>query len=407
MRKSKPGMVTNEKVHGMSRRIVLRLALKGVAIGVLSAMLPGQMNKLGIPSARFAWAAPSPIQLSPQIPDGTSPSYPHTFYRSQPQTVTINSGDTVKLCSDPNGQQQLYTDDRLRLTVTSSAGTQSFEIDFSRGNQGFISPEPPRDITSFFRPGGNTVTLELINQYPPIYNSSPYYLLFAPGSSSPPGSGSDPLPYKVHVEPPALVEVKFYVGVLKATIEWKYTLDGGSSSPVTISNSDGGRSITVSSDQGSLTTDRYGDVTSSSLQPSKLGPEYGFDIDVTPPRFYLSASFKTTVQSGGFAVTSAHGPKTAYEFRVPPIKVIPNISNAMTPAVVIAVGVGFIIAAGIAILSAGAMPAFLLKVRQFEDAAKQQVQAFAPSSPEPQVQASILSSSEIYQKIFETISRSR
>ena len=108
-----------------------------------------------------------------------------TFYRN---TITVRyGGERVILSSNSQGNGMLRTDDLVAVAITQPDGfSQSFTHDFRILNPCCIGESRPVDITHLFRPGENTVTIELKDLVPPVYSSRPYYLvLFAPIKPTP------------------------------------------------------------------------------------------------------------------------------------------------------------------------------------------------------------------------------
>lgn len=138
-----------------------------------SAMLGG----MGIVAA---WSSPTSAstvatQLTPGIPEQPTSVGAVFFDRTVPFAYTSGR---VLLAGSADGTAGQYVDDVLRLTVTRPDGsTASYVHDYSHGCQGFISVDPPEDVTGLFRPGTNSVQVVLQDQCGVVVGSSEHYLV--------------------------------------------------------------------------------------------------------------------------------------------------------------------------------------------------------------------------------------
>ena len=88
-------------------------------------------------------------------------------------TSTFNySGGYVLLSSTEDGSGQIWVDDVLRLTISSS-GYSNRVVEFPS----YATYLPPADVTALFTPGDNTVFVELVDRMTPNYGTfTPFYL---------------------------------------------------------------------------------------------------------------------------------------------------------------------------------------------------------------------------------------
>lgn len=120
----------------------------------------------------------APVQLAVPIPAASDMSYklPYDFYRN---TVTYQySSGRVWLCQNPDGTGDVFADDSITLSVVGPNGnTQTYTYDYSHNNSGWVTPQPPTDVTYLFMPGKNTVTIRLTDLYHNSRGCSSFYLV--------------------------------------------------------------------------------------------------------------------------------------------------------------------------------------------------------------------------------------
>jgi hypothetical protein len=77
----------------------------------------------------------------------------------------------ICLSSTPDGKGKLQVDDRVLMEVEHDNGSTPASWFFDFYDRGVISPIDARDATVMFAPGGNTVRLELRDQFPNVYSA--------------------------------------------------------------------------------------------------------------------------------------------------------------------------------------------------------------------------------------------
>jgi hypothetical protein len=95
-----------------------------------------------------------PVSTSPVVKKG------ETFYKVTAYDISFAAGQTMTWSGANDGTGTTRIDDVAIIQVTHQDGTRSrkLTIDYSNGC-GTDTAQPPRDISSLFAPGRNTVTV--------------------------------------------------------------------------------------------------------------------------------------------------------------------------------------------------------------------------------------------------------
>jgi len=115
------------------------------------------------------------IQLVPAIPEQPSQTRDNHPFFSQRVVVHYHEGQRVLLSSTPDGAGFLSGDDIFWMQGQPSG--QVWERDFRDPARTQIIPIEPQWVTSLFTPGVNELEIRLQDRTPPVYGSSPWYLL--------------------------------------------------------------------------------------------------------------------------------------------------------------------------------------------------------------------------------------
>lgn len=141
------------------------------AVGVFLVAAVAIVVAAGTPAP----AATVATELNPAIP--ARPATHGEVFFQRDVTIVYSSG-TVLLSGQPDGSGNVSVDDVLRLSVTRPDGSTVHYIrDYSNGCQGFISSDPPQDLTALFQPGANQVHVELQDQCGAILHATSNYLV--------------------------------------------------------------------------------------------------------------------------------------------------------------------------------------------------------------------------------------
>jgi hypothetical protein len=122
----------------------------------LAAVLGVASLALAIPNA-FATGHP-PIAFGP-VGGRAAVAQGELFFKAIAYNVQYNAGETMTWSGNADGSGLTAVDDVARIVVKHADGTRSqLVIDYSHQCAG-IEAEAPRDVSSLFRPGANTVVV--------------------------------------------------------------------------------------------------------------------------------------------------------------------------------------------------------------------------------------------------------
>ena len=112
-----------------------------------------------------------------KIEESDSKGVPRAFAKAWVE-LSLEGNEIICLASSPDGQGALRVDDQIEFIVTAADGIpKKWPLDFYNPDTGGIMSKPSQDVSWWFEPGDNEITVTLYDTHTHKYSADPVWLI--------------------------------------------------------------------------------------------------------------------------------------------------------------------------------------------------------------------------------------